>query len=281
MIRSVMAGMLATVLLGSDLEPLERVGRLSAPAIREASGMVASRRFPGIFWVHNDSRNPPELFAVRRDGQLVRSYPVAAPNVDWEDIATDDSGHLYLGDTGDNLGVLPIRVILKIDEPDPTRLADAEVAKPLAILTATHYQYPARQRFDAEGLVVVGDQALIVTKRRDHQLAEVYRLPLQPAAPWHPLTADRVGVLPGCVEPVTGASLTPDGRTLAVVTDRSVRVYESAQLADWTLVGSTSFDAPDVEAITWEGTDLILASEDRSIYRVPDRRWRTRSKEKR
>ena len=45
--------------------------------------MVASRKHPGIFWVHNDSGNPPSLFAVRRDGSLVRSYRVEAANVDW------------------------------------------------------------------------------------------------------------------------------------------------------------------------------------------------------
>ena len=43
----------------------ERIGTLEHPEIREASGIAASRRHPGIFWVHNDSGNPPSLFAVR------------------------------------------------------------------------------------------------------------------------------------------------------------------------------------------------------------------------
>src|SRR5437899_499106 len=64
--------------------PLEPIGRLDHPAIREASGIVASRRHPGVFWVHNDSGNPPALYAVRRDGRLVREYAVGAPNLDWE-----------------------------------------------------------------------------------------------------------------------------------------------------------------------------------------------------
>src|SRR3954470_12775279 len=80
----------------------DRIGRLEHPAIREASGIVASRRHPGIFWVHNDSGNPPALYAIRRDGALVRAYRVGVPNVDWEDIAADGEGHLFLGDTGNN-----------------------------------------------------------------------------------------------------------------------------------------------------------------------------------
>src|SRR3954468_6307892 len=90
-------------------EPLERLGRLDHPAIREASGIVASRRHPGVFWVHNDSQNPAALFAVRRDGSLVGEFTLGVPNVDWEDIAADDQGHLYLADTGNNGGLLPIR----------------------------------------------------------------------------------------------------------------------------------------------------------------------------
>src|SRR3954465_12348967 len=81
---------------------LEPLGRLRDPAIREASGLVKSRRHPDLYWVHNDSGNPPCLFAVRRDGTLVRKYTVGVPNVDWEDIAADDRGHLYLGEIGNN-----------------------------------------------------------------------------------------------------------------------------------------------------------------------------------
>ncbi|MEO6810963.1 MAG: hypothetical protein ABI353_17770, partial [Isosphaeraceae bacterium] len=78
----------------AEPQALESMGRLEHPAIREASGIVASRRHPGVFWVHNDSGNPPALFAVRRDGSLIQEFAVGVPNVDWEDVATDDNGHL-------------------------------------------------------------------------------------------------------------------------------------------------------------------------------------------
>lgn len=263
------------VLAGSAqaVEPLERIGRLATPEIREASGMVASRRHPGIFWVHNDSKNAPELFAVKRDGQLVRSYKVAALNVDWEDIATDDSGHLFLGDIGNNDLRLPVRVIHQIAEPDPNVVPKS--SNPLPVLTSNFYGFPAGGRFDAEGLAVWGNEVLIVTKRRDGQPAEVFRLPVSPVAPLlRPSIPFRVGFLPNCNEPVTGATITRDGRLLAVVTDRSVRVFETDFTTGWVPIGSTSFEAPNIEAITWDGLDLILASEDRSIYRVHQERWR-------
>src|SRR5262245_4271019 len=136
----------------ADPQELERVGKLEHPAIAEASGIVASRKHEGIFWVHNDSGHPPALFAVKRDGTLVREYRVAVPNVDWEDIATDDDGHLYVGDIGNNGCILPLRVVYRIDEPDPSRPSE----KPLPVTLASYYRFPQGQRFDAEGLFVEG-----------------------------------------------------------------------------------------------------------------------------
>ena len=110
------------VLLAAGFEsPLEPLGRFDTRVLPEASGIVKSRRHPGIFWVHNDSGNPPALFAIRRDGTVVREFRLEVPNVDWEDIAADGEGHLYLGDIGNNGGVLPLRAIYRLDEPDPAR----------------------------------------------------------------------------------------------------------------------------------------------------------------
>ena len=249
----------------------ERLGRLEEPAIVEASGIVKSRRHPGIFWVHNDSGNPPALFAVRRDGSLVRSYRVEAPNVDWEDIAADDSGHLYLGDIGNNDARLPIRAIYRIDEPDPTRPPDD---KPLKLTGSSYYRFPPDGRFDAEGLFVANGRAFVVGKRLDGGEAEVFAVGLDPPGLLlRPTLIERSARLPGCSEPATGADLSGDGRRLAVVTTRAARVYEPDSSGGWSLLATVRFDAPGVEAICWDGLDLILASEDRSIYRIARGVW--------
>ncbi|MHC5539067.1 hypothetical protein ACYOEI_12685, partial [Singulisphaera rosea] len=167
-------------LLGGDsLEPL---GRLEHTPIREASGIVKSRRHPGIYWVHNDSGNPPAIFAVRRDGTLVREYSVAAPNIDWEDIATDDQGHLYLGEIGNNGGRLPLRAIHRIDEPDPKVASD----KSLPVTLTSVYRFSPKDegpgRFDAESLFIDGGRAVLVAKTFDGRDAELFSLPLEPPA---------------------------------------------------------------------------------------------------
>jgi hypothetical protein len=248
------------------------VGRLDHPAIREASGIVRSRRFPGVYWVHNDSGNAPALFAVRRDGSLVRAYRVAAANIDWEDIAVDDAGHLYLGEIGNNDGRLPIRAVYRLDEPDPARPGDS----PLAVERASYYRFPPGGRFDAEALVVRGDQALVVAKTFDGRAAEVFAIPLDPPAPLlRPALPRRLGTLPGFTEPVTGADLSADGRFLAACAPGVVRIYAPEGDAAWTLVGTVRFPVADlIEAIAWDGADLILAGERRGIYRIAAASWR-------
>src|SRR4051794_20211960 len=162
---TVWAGILLAMAAIPPPAPLERLGRLEHPAIREASGIVASRRHAGVFWVHNDSGNPAALFAVRRDGSLVREYAVRAPNLDWEDIAADDKGHLYLADTGNNGGLLAVRTIYQLDEPDPEKAP----AGPLPVRKSSSYRMARGERFDAESLFLDGGRAVLIAKRSDGQ----------------------------------------------------------------------------------------------------------------
>ncbi len=247
------------------------IGRLDHPAIAEASGIVASRRFPGIFWVHNDSGNPPALFAVRRDGSLVREYSVEVPNVDWEDIAADDSGHLFVGDIGNNGGKLPIRAIYRFDEPDPSKAADG----PLKPSLSTFYRFPRTGRFDAEGLFLDAGSAVVVAKTFDQRDAELFAVPIDPAAPLlRPAEPELVGTLPGFRDPATGADLSQDGSRLAVCSTREVRVYRRDPGGQWLLEGRADLPGGQIEAVCWEGSNLILAGEDRRVHLVPESSWK-------
>jgi len=92
-----------------NLEPL---ADLEGPAgSKEVSGIVASRQWPGVFWVHNDSGDEPRIYPVDRQGRMRKSARAAdAPGVligsvinsDWEDIAVDASGHVIVADVGNN-----------------------------------------------------------------------------------------------------------------------------------------------------------------------------------
>ncbi|RYG42513.1 hypothetical protein EON79_18735, partial [bacterium] len=47
------------------------IARIALPVIDEGSGIVASRRYPGVFWTHNDSGDAARFFAIKADGTAV------------------------------------------------------------------------------------------------------------------------------------------------------------------------------------------------------------------
>jgi hypothetical protein len=261
---------------GPDLAPLEPLGRFDARAIPEASGIVQSRKYPGIFWVHNDSGNAPLLFAVRADGRIVRRFRLAIPNLDWEDIAIDDQGHLYLGDIGNNSGLLRVRTIYRLDEPDPSPPEGGDRDPPLSGTRTITYALPPSNRFDAEGLVYDRGTAIVVAKYLDGREAELFAVPIDPppAGP-APVPARPIGRLPGFTEPATGADLSADGTLLAVCSYAVARVYRRGQSGAWDRLAEVRYATTPIEGIAWDGRDLILAAEDaRGLFRLRERAWR-------
>jgi hypothetical protein len=255
----------------------EPMGQFDARAIPEASGIVKSRRHPGIFWVHNDSGNAPLLFAVRADGRIVRRFRLAIPNLDWEDIAIDGQGHLYLGDIGNNSGLLRVRTIYRLDEPDPSLPEGGDRDIPLSAALTVTYALPPSNRFDAESLVYDRGTAIVVAKYGDGREAELFAVPFDPPpAGRRPVPVRSIGRLPGFTEPATGADLSEDGMLLAVCSYAVTRVYRRAEAPSWKLVAEVRYASLPIEGITWDGRDLILAAEQaRGLFRLREAAWRT------
>jgi hypothetical protein len=83
-------------------------GTLDNPKIMEASGIGASRKNPGYFWVTNDSDpSGPILYLIDSLGKGKKEYVLGgAKQRDWEDLAvvgeSDGSATVYVADFGDN-----------------------------------------------------------------------------------------------------------------------------------------------------------------------------------
>ena len=96
-----------------EFGPGRRAGIVRSELIREASGIVASRRNPGVLWVHNDSGDMARVFAITASGEFLGVCNIAGATArDWEDIAIGpgpdpDQHYLYLGDIGDNQAKYP------------------------------------------------------------------------------------------------------------------------------------------------------------------------------
>lgn len=198
-----------------------KVGRFDRKAIPESSGVVASRKHPGVFWTHNDSGNGPTLFAVTRDGKVLGQYAVNVRNNDWEAISTDDEGHLYIGDIGNNDRQRDRLIVYRVDEPNPTTKT-RHPAGPLRATAMWRLKYPG-DPFDAEGLFVHQGRGYIVSKLLNGKQAGVYSFDLSGQA--EAQTLRHVCDLP-LRSPVTDAAISQDGSRLAVMTVTGPSVFE-------------------------------------------------------
>ena len=102
------------------------VGEVTTPLASEISGITASKSQPGVFWIHNDSGNSSDLYAVNASGALLmRVILNNVPNWDYEDIAMGpgpdgSSDYIYIADVGANqLGRDTVR-IFRLEEPKVT-----------------------------------------------------------------------------------------------------------------------------------------------------------------
>ena len=76
---------------------LRPISSLDFTLIEESSGLVQSRKYPGVYWTHNDSGDSARLYAVTKNGKIIHPpgnidyqgiLVFEASNTDWEDIAT-------------------------------------------------------------------------------------------------------------------------------------------------------------------------------------------------
>ena len=231
---------------GRDPPGAKLSGVLLDPQLNEISGMAASRRHPGVLWLHDDGGNPARLFAVGTRGQRLATLRLeGVPKTDWEDIAAfelDGRAYLLVADVGDNGGLRRTLQLHVVEEP--ARIENARLKPAWSIA----FRWPDGAR-DCEAVAVdaARGQILLVSKKR--QPPELFTLPLRPSG-MRLLTATLVGRLAGMPQPdaesrrtsprrarlagqVTAADVSPDGRTLAVMTYRYLLLYPRGPRQSW------------------------------------------------
>jgi hypothetical protein len=265
--------------------PLAQIAGVMADArLAETSGIAASRSRPGAFWVHNDSGHGAELHLMSSEGvRLATATVEGVGNVDWEDLAAftlDGRRYLLVADTGDNGGIR--RTLSAVVVEEPTAITDGMRLTPAWTL---RFRWPDGAR-DCEAVAVdaaAGD-VLLVSKKRVPP--ELFRIALRPAAEGVQV-ARRIGRLRGIPQPsaaelernpvygryraqVSGADLSPDGRTLAVLNYHAVYLYRRDAGARWStaLARPQRLDfawMPQAEAVGFslDGRELWVAGEQR------------------
>ena len=197
---------------------------VASAAIKEASGITASRDHADVFWVHNDSGDSARIFAVSRAGADLGAWSVpSASAIDWEDIAigpgaSPGTNALYIADIGNNSLARSTVVLYRVTEPDPT--AGGGTTASAEVLTLTYSDGP----HNAEALLVdPADGSIVIVTKEASGNAGIYTAP----ASWGSSAAlTRAGQISlGAGTLVTGGEVAPDGETIALRTYGSLLVF--------------------------------------------------------
>lgn len=280
-----------TAFAGEEALELSPSGRIAFAPIRESSGLIESRRHSGVIWTHNDSGDDARIFAIRPDGSLIlpegtetAAYQgiavTGAKNRDWEDIAIDGQGNLYIGEIGNNGNRRQNLGVYIVPEPDPLEASATEPAQFIPFRYPDQEGFPPeKMNFDSEALVYAGDSLYLLTKHRSDSETKLYRFPsLQPQEEPHVLELLGSFDIGGMV---TGADVSLDGRNLVVVTYDAVWVFQAGEVGAW-LEGEIRYrkiqnaDAAEDaeyrnhggEAVAWVEGKILVGNEGRDLFLV-------------
>ncbi len=264
---------------------VEGLSRYQDERISEPSGLVKSRQWPGLFWTHNDSGDSSRIFAVSADGSFLVEYQIeGAEAVDWEDIATDNSGWLYIADIGNNKSKRRDLKVYRVKEPNPRE----ESARRLKVDREIRFRFPEQQefpdkkkRFDTEALFWVpgaGEGKLfLLSKRRGDMKTVLYRFEGMEGE----VLLSRLGEFELGGDPlrfggmVTAADASPDGERLAVLTYHALFLFERAEDDNYLSKPLKRIDfnqliTQQAEAIAWDGEAIIFTNEQGQIFRLKE-----------
>lgn len=119
-----MLTLLVALSLADRWQPFSTYCEVRDDAVRESSGLAASRLYADQYYTHNDSGDTARFFRVSRQGQIEATWSLTgAKAIDWEDMASarvSGKNWLFLADVGDNAEKRSSVTIYRVEEPKGT-----------------------------------------------------------------------------------------------------------------------------------------------------------------
>ena len=131
----------------------------------ETSGLVAIN--DTVLATHNDGGGKAEIYFLNLKGEVIHTLKLKdTKNKDWEDIAMNEKGDLFVADIGDNQN--------KRDHVSIYKIPASKVWNKEVFPERLKFDYPEKHGtpktdslyFDAEAMIAVGDSLYIFTKNR-------------------------------------------------------------------------------------------------------------------
>ena len=165
-----------------DFGKLQMVASLPG-TLKEVSGIEIIDD-SDLLWMINDSGNAPKIYGYHLTSKKIEKILTVtnAKNKDWEDLATDTRGNLFIGDFGNNISKRKNLTIYSIKKA--ASIVEDEV---VAVKTSFHFEdqkkFPPKKKdrnFDVEAFIMINDHFYLFTRNRSSKFdgtTKLYKIP--------------------------------------------------------------------------------------------------------
>lgn len=197
--------------------------------LREVSGIQMRGNGNSIFAIE-DSGNGSFLHTIGLDGKEQEEVLINAENIDWEDLASDEDGNLYLGDFGNNDNKRKDLCIYKIN---PT----ASGTKPQTPFKISFYypeqtEFPPKKKellYDCEAFFELNGFFYLFTKNRSKGFDGtmlIYKVPNEEGNHAAQLLGKYKTGDDYNTSAITGAAISPDGSKFVLLSHSRVLLFK-------------------------------------------------------
>ena len=261
-----------------EMETLISYSTFSDSKINESSALIKSRNFEDTYWTLNDSGDEARIFPFNSEGASYfpewdkENSEILIPNgvnIDWESMTNDNDGNLIIGACGNNINMRRDLALYVFKEPVPTQSNKTRVMKTIPFYYPDQESFPPEKRnFDCEAIFNAFGKNYFLSKHRSDKLTTLYRMDSTNANEENALTKIAEFDIDGMV---TGADVSVDGKTLAILTYNNVWLFISENGDDYFNgeIYYKSISAKQCEAICIDGENLMISNEQMELFRLP------------
>ncbi len=182
-----------------------------------------------LIWMLNDGGNKSKLYGLNLQGKIIKEIKIDAKNNDWEDLTSDESGNLYIGDFGNNFNRRKNLAILKVNYSNLKSDSLVSIER-ISFRYSDQKKFPPKKKqkyFDCEAFFFHNDSLYLFTKSRvknDFGKTHMYKIPAKQGN--H--VATLIGSFSTCNDLecwITSADISNDGKRVVLLSPKSVWIF--------------------------------------------------------
>lgn len=238
--------------------------------LQEVSGIQTYKNGSFLYAIQ-DSGNGSLLYELTYQGKKKRVLEVLAENKDWEDLTSDTTGNLYLGDFGNNENKREDLCIYKINPSN----SQNEILTPEYKVS---FYYPEQKRFppskkelfyDCEAFFEYHGFFYLFTKNRSKGFdgtSMFYKVPNTPGNHAAQLLGTYKTGENYNVSAITGAAISPDGSKFVLLSHSKIWLFENYKGDDFlngTITKCELHHYSKKEAVCFQDNDTLLIADEK------------------